>query len=155
MKSLNKKNQLGLTLITSLIMLLMMTLIGVTAVKLSSIDLLVAHNYQQQLEVYQEAETKIRRDVSFYRLHEWMINNQHPPVSEKDNIETKAEVMDLNRQYPCKGTGNLANSLGPDAPACRLFMFSIDANMKGAGAREHHYQGAGKQFPNQSKGSYY
>lgn len=55
MNIMNKKNQSGLTLITSLMMLLAMTILGITAVKLSSVDLLVAHNYQQPLSVYQEA----------------------------------------------------------------------------------------------------
>jgi len=136
-------------------MLLVMTIIGVTAIKISSVDLLVASNYQQQLSVYQEAETKIKRDVSFYRLHDWMMDDKQPPVSTKAKMTSNAEVTDLERDYPCKGRSNLANSLGPDAPNCKLFMFAVDANIKGTGAKENHYQGAGKQFPNQSNGSYY
>ena len=155
MKIINIKSQSGITLITSLMMLVAMTIIGVTAVKLSTVDLLVAHNYQQQLSVYQEAETKIRRDVSFYRLHDWMMEDKQPPDTSKDSMVTKASVSDLERSYPCKGQNNLANSLGPDAPSCKVFLFSIDSNMEGTGAKESHYQGAGKQFPNQSNGSYY
>ena len=155
MKIRNIKNQSGITLITSLILLVAMTLIGVTAVKLSTIDLMVAHNYQQQLSVYQEAETKIRREVSFYRLHDWMMEDKQPPETKVDSIVSKASVSDLERSYPCKGKSHLANSIGPDAPACKVFLFSIDSDMKGTGARESHYQGAGKQFPNQSNGSYY
>ena len=155
MNAIRKKNQSGITLITSLMMLLVMTIIGVTAIKISSVDLLVASNYQQQLSVYQEAETKIKRDVSFYRLHDWMMDDKQPPVSTKAKMTSNAEVTDLERDYPCKGRSNLANSLGPDAPNCKLFMFAVDANIKGTGAKENHYQGAGKQFPNQSNGSYY
>jgi len=147
--------QSGITLITSLIMLLAMTIIGVTAIKISSIDLLVANNYQQQLSVYQEAETKIRRDVSFYRLHDWMMDDKQPPTTTKEKMVTNAKVTDLNRDYPCKGKSNLANSLGPDAPSCKLFLFAIDSNLQGTGAQERHYKGAGKQFPNQSNGSNY
>ena len=155
MNIMNKKNQSGLTLITSLMMLLAMTILGITAVKLSSVDLLVAHNYQQQLSVYQEAETKIRREVSFFRLHDWMMDDKQPPDTTTDAMVSKASVTDLKRSYPCKGKSNLANSLGPDSPACKVFLFSIDADMQGTGAKESHYQGAGKQFPNQSNGSYY
>jgi hypothetical protein len=151
----SKKRQSGITLITSLMMLLAMTLIGVTAVRISSVDLLVAHNYQQQLSVYQEAETKIRREVSFYRLHDWMMADKQPPETLKDKMTSTAAVSDLDRSYPCKGRSSLANSLGPDAPACKVFLFTIDSDMKGTGAKESHYQGAGKQFPNQSNGSYY
>ena len=149
------KQQSGITLITSLMMLLAMTIIGVTAIRLSTVDLLVANNYQQQLAVYQEAETKIRREVSFYRLHSWMTEDKQPPETRKEAMVSNAEVTDLDRRYPCKGRSNLANSLGPDSPACKVFLFSVDANMEGTGARENHYQGAGKQFPNQSNGSYY
>lgn len=155
MKIINKKNQSGITLITSLMMLLTMTIIGITAVKVSSVDLLVSNNYQQQLSVYQEAETKIKREVSFYRLHDWITDDKQPPVTTKDLMVSNAEVVNLEREYPCKGRSNLANSLGPDAPACKLFMFAVDANIKGTGAKENHYQGSGKQFPNQSNGSYY
>ena len=151
----SKKRQSGITLITSLMMLLAMTIIGVTAVRISSVDLLVAHNYQQQLSVYQEAETKIRREVSFYRLHDWMMADKQPPDTQKDSMVSKAAVSDLERSYPCKGRSSLANSLGPDAPACKVFLFTIDSDMKGTGAKESHYKGAGKQFPNQSNGSYY
>lgn len=155
MNGINKKNQSGITLITSLMMLLTMTIIGVTAIKISSVDLLVANNFQQQLAVYQEAETKSRREVNFLRLHSWMMDEQQPPTTTKNSLVSKASVVDLERQYPCKGQSNLANSLGPDAPACKVFMFSIDAKMNETGAKEKHFNGSGKQFPNQSNGSYY
>ena len=155
MNMVSKKRQMGLTLITSLILLLGMTIIGVTAVRLSTVDLRVAHNYQQQLSVYQEAETKIQREVSFYRLHDWMMEDKQPPDTHKDSMTSKASVSDLERSYPCKGRSSLANSLGPDAPACKVFLFTIDSEMEGSGAKESHFKGAGKQFPNQSNGSYY
>lgn len=155
MKIVSSNRQSGVTLITSLMLLLVMTITGVTAVKLSTIDLLIAHNYQQQLSVFQEAETKIRREASFDRLYNWMMEDKQPPDTSKGVTVSKAAVAGLDRSYPCKGRGHLANSLGPDAPVCKVFLFSIDARMKGTGAKESLYQGAGKQFPNQSSGSYY
>lgn len=151
----NIKRQSGITLITSLMMLLAMTIIGITAMKISSIDLLVANNYQEQLVVYQEAKTKTRREVSFYRLHDFVMSDKQPPNTTKDAMVTKVEVTNLNSEYPCKGKNYLANSLGPGAPACKLFMFAVDADMKGSGAKEKHYQGSGKQYPNESNGSAY
>ncbi|MGB1310497.1 MAG: pilus assembly PilX family protein [Leucothrix sp.] len=154
MNKINKK-QSGITLITSLMMLLVMTIIGVTAIKISSVDILVAHNYQQRLSVYQEAETKVSNDVDFHRLHNWIMKDESPPVTTKGAVTAIAEVTDLKREYNCKGRSNLAQSLGPNAPTCKLFMFSIDARMKGSSIKENHYKGAGKRFPNQSNGSYY
>jgi len=151
----NIKRQSGITLITSLMMLLAMTIIGVTAIKVSSVDLLIASNYQEQLSAHQEAKTKTRREVSFYRLHDFVMAETQPPNTVKGAMVSKAEVTNLNSEYPCKGRSFLANSLGPDAPPCRLFMFAVDANLKGSGAKENHYQGAGKQYPNQSNGSNY
>jgi len=136
-------------------MLLAMTIIGITAIKISSVDLLIASNFQQQLSVYQAAETKIQSDVNFYHLYNWMMDDKQPPASIKDRMISNAEVADLKRDYPCKGRSNLANSLGPDSPTCKLFLFAIDAKIKGTGVKENHYKGAGKQFPNQSNGSYY
>lgn len=151
----NIRRESGITLITSLMMLLAMTIIGVTAIKISSVDLLVAKNYQEQLSAHQEAKTKTRREVSFYRLHDFVMQDIQPPDTTKGAMVSKAEVTNLNSEYPCKGRSNLANSLGPDAPACKLFMFAIDADMKGSGARENHFQGAGKQYPSESNGSSY
>ena len=149
------KKQSGITLITSLVMLLVMTVLGITAIKLSTIDLIVAKNYQQQLAVYQAAESALRKDVKFYHLFEWMLDNtKHPGESTDDGVVSETLVVDLDRDYICKGRQNLATSIGPDSPSCKLFMFTIDSYLEGTGAKARHYQGAGKQVPNASKGSY-
>ncbi len=147
--------QSGITLVTSLVMLLVVTLLGITAIKLSKTDLIVARNYQQQLTVYQAAETKLRQDVNFYHLYEWMLDNtKHPEKAEDQNLVSETLVVDLGRKYICKGRLSRAASIGPDAPPCKLFMFKIDSYLEGTGAKDSHYQGAGKQIPNASRGSY-
>ena len=149
------KKQSGITLITSLVMLLVMTVIGLTAIRLSTIDLVVAKNYQHQLTVYQAAESALRKDVNFYHLYEWMLDNtKHPGETTDEGVVSETLVVDLEKDYICKGRQNQATSIGPDAPSCKLFMFTIDSHLEGTGAKDRHYQGAGKQVPNASKGSY-
>lgn len=151
--NINKNKQSGITLITSLMMLLVMTIIGVTAIKISSIDLLIANNYQKKLQVYQAAESKIQKDVDFYWLYTWITTDANAPVDHATDIVAKSEVVDIDKEYQCT-PNNLATSLGPDSTPCRIFMFKIEASMKTNGAKEAHYQGAGKLTPNISKGSY-
>ena len=149
----NKNKQAGITLITSLMMLLVMTIIGVTAIKISSMDLLIADNYQKKLQVYQAAESKIQKDADFYSLYTWMTTQQNAPTDKKNDITTTSEIVDLQDQYQCT-PNNLATSLGPDSTPCNIYMFQIEASMSGSGAKDFHYQGAGKLVPNVSKGSF-
>ena len=151
--SINKNKQAGITLITSLVMLLAMTIIGLTAIKISSVDLLIANNYQKKLHVYQAAESKIQKDADFYWLFQWMQTAVNAPVDDSKDIISTSEIVDLEDDYPCT-PNDLATSLGPDSTPCRIYMFQIEAAMKSSGAKEDHYQGAGKLFPNISKGSF-
>lgn len=151
--NINKNKQAGITLITSLMMLLVLTILGVTAIKISSVDLLIADNYQKKLSAYQAAESKIQDDVDFFWLYKWMTTAVNSPDGDSGNMVTKAKIVDLDRSYQCS-PNNLATSLGPDSTPCKIFMFKIDASMKSSGAKETHFQGAGKLTPNLSKGSY-
>ena len=150
---INKNKQSGMTLFTSLMMLLVMTILGVTAIKISSVDLLIANNYQKKLQVYQAAESKIQKDVDFYWLYRWMTTDANAPTDDEDGVVSKSEVLDVGEEYQCT-PNNLATSLGPDSTPCRIYMFQVEASMKSTGARAAHYQGAGKLTPNTSKGSY-
>ena len=81
-------------------------------------------------------------------------NKKQPGTSEAEGVVSGTLVLDLDKNYICKGRSNQATSIGPDSPPCRLFMFTIDSHLQGTGARERHFQGAGKQVPNMSRGSY-
>lgn len=147
------RTQAGMTLVTSLMMLLVMTILGVTAIRLSSVDLLIANNYQHQLSVYQAAKSANSTNSNLYNLYTWITVKQDPAdISEKE-VVSKTGVADLDIQYPCRGRGDLASSIGPNAPPCNLYMFSIDSRIKGTGAKDTHYQGAGKEVPNTTKSS--
>jgi Tfp pilus assembly protein PilX len=149
----NKNKQSGMTLITSLMMLLVLTILGVTAMKISTVDLLIANNYQKKLQVYQAAESKIQKDVDFYWLYQWMTTDVNAPTDDAKDIVSSSEIVDLDDSYQCT-PNDLATSLGPDSTPCRIYMFQVSSSMKTSGAKETHYQGAGKLTPNLSKGSF-
>ena len=151
--NINKNKQLGMTLITSLMMLLVLTILGVTAMKISTMDLIIANNYQKTLQVYQAAESKIQKDADFYWLYQWMITDVNAPDDDARDIVSTSEIVDLDKEYQCT-PNNLATSLGPDSTPCRIFMFQVRASMKTSGAKAAHFQGAGKLTPNLSKGSF-
>jgi Tfp pilus assembly protein PilX len=151
--NINKNKQVGMTLITSLMMLLVLTILGVTAIKISSVDLLIADNYQKKLSAYQAAESKIQKDVDFYWLYRWITTASNSPDGDSGTMVTTAKIVDLDRSYQCN-PNNLATSIGPDSTPCKIFMFHVEAAMKSSGAKESHFQGAGKLTPNLSKGSF-
>lgn len=145
--------QSGMTLVTSLMMLLVMTILGVTAIRLSSVDLLIANNYQQQLSVYQAAKSANSANSNLYNLYHWITDKENPSDIEEGGTVATTLVQDLEMQYICRGRGGLANSIGPNATPCKLYMFSVDSRIKGTGAKDTHYQGAGKEVPNTSSSS--
>lgn len=142
-----------MTLVTSLMMLIVMTVLGITAMKLSAVDLIVAKNHQHQLTVYQAAESSLRKDVNFFNWYQWMLDNtQHPGETDNEGLVTDTQVVDLDRYYICKGRSGLASSIGSNSPPCKLYMFSIDSRLQGTGAKDRHFQGAGKEVPTPSGG---
>lgn len=148
--TLNKQS--GVTLITSLMMLIVMTVLGITAMKLSSVDLVVAKNHQHQLSVYQEAVTSLRRDVTFFNWFQWASseNDVQPSVRNSKGLVTNTQIVDLDQYYMCKGRLGSASSIGSNSPSCKLYMFSIDSHLEGTGAKDTHYQGVGKEVPKPS-----
>jgi len=157
----NKQHkQQGATLITALMMLLVLTILGISAVKMTTLNILVAGNEQQKMMLFQTAETDLVNMTTPVKLYtplvdklfdqdtgEYLVPNPTNPLS----AET---ITDTGKIYSCEGISGLAVSLGPDMPPCQMYDFQIRARAANRGARDTHHRGAGKEVPNPKKNSY-
>jgi hypothetical protein len=147
----NTSSQQGASLLVGLVILLVISILGVSSVRLSILDTLMASNDEQQMLVTQTSETAKKQVVYFYHLFKWISEGENP-----DDITTTIKsthissriTLDSGEFYPCFGQAGEAMSLGPAAPKCRVFSFEIDSKIAGTGAQEKLVKGEGKEFPN-------
>lgn len=146
----------GATLISSLSILLVLTIVGISSARMSIIDIKVASNDEQQMMLYQEAENTLKTITRPEKLYAWMEAKRSGDIGIADiitsELNAKTDITALNREYACIGNGG-AVSIGPEVPVCNLYDFHIDIKKKGLGAREVHHRGAGKEAPH-NDGSY-
>ena len=168
------KRQEGVTLFTSLVFLTLMTIITVSATKISMVDILVAGNDQQQMEIFHATENELTNftatamlSVPLERQDEGQtFGNGGGTVNGIDSDDntfsfagapagTAEVITDLEEEYACLRDG-MGSSIGPGAPNCRLYDFQIrKTSNKNKSVRDQHHRGAGKMVPNsKSKGSY-
>lgn len=164
-KSISFTNkQRGATLITSLVFLSLMTIVGVSASKISILDVLVAGNEQQRMLLFQETENDLKDLTSVPKLYKPMIGAAgasfsastgayvFPTSSEKPHVSEK--ITDKKKRYSCGGFSGKAVSIGPSVPPCDLYDFQVNATKLGSSAKDRHNRGAGKEKPNPKKDSY-
>ncbi len=146
-----KSSQLGASLLVGLVILLVISILGISSVRLSILDTLMASNDEQQMLVTQTSETARKKVVNFYHLFKWIKNGDIPnevtTTIKSTHIVSKVD-LDSGEFYPCFGQIGEAMSLGPAAPKCRVFSFKIDSKIIGTGAQETLVKGEGKEFPN-------
>lgn len=165
--SIKRSKQQGATLITSMMMLLVMTIIGIAAVKMSSIDIIIAGNDQQRLMLMQETESELVNLSTPGKLLDPLIgefvgseqalfdaDTKSYRVPEPRNPTSIEIITDLEKLYSCEGFSGLAVSMGPDVPPCRLYDFQVRTKKANSGAKELRRRGAGKEVPNIGKNSY-
>lgn len=154
----NIKKQRGATLFTSLVFLILMTIVSVTAAKVSLVDVLVAGNNQQTMELFQETSNDLKAHADPAVLlpilqtegisQAWVEN-----LTDPNNPNQEETVQNRLKEYNCSGNG-LATSVGPDTPPCFLFDFSVTNTKKDSSAKEIHIRGAGKEFPRVTRNNY-
>lgn len=154
------KQQGATTLLIALFILFVLTIVGISAVKITSLETLIAGNDQQQMILFQETETRLKQLSSIHRLSQTFTNTgftsnddadpQQYIFSEADKWKGFTEtIQDMQASYPCE-QGGRAMSLGPNMPVCDLYNFEINAKKRNMGAKDIHHSGAGKMVP--SKG---
>ena len=151
----NKRKQKGIALLMSLIMLLVITVIGVGAVKMSLNDTQIAGNTIYEGIVFQGAESGLNRSLSNSDLYDLKI-----PATDRlttntiDDlpVETVIGGGKLNTEGSIKyelTSGNLVISSIPNSTEFQYQVFTVSAESKlqGTAARDRHSEGRALQVP--------
>jgi len=154
--------QKGATLFTALVFLTLMTIVSVSATKISMLDILVASNNQQNMLLFQSTSNQLKETATINNLQLTFTEDGFTGnVSGNDNLfefddspeNIEERITDMTLEYPCERQG-AASSIGPNAPACDLYDFQVRSSLNNSSARDQHNRGAGKMVPNSgSKGS--
>ena len=159
--------QQGATLITALMMLLVMTILGISAVKMSSISILIAGNDQQKLMLMQETETTLNNLATPGKLIDPLIHEEIDGEEARFDAQTNEykvpnpfksnmteTITDKEVLYGCEGFNGKAVSIGSDVPPCHLYDFNVKALNPSSRTRVERSRGAGKEVPNIAKHSF-
>ncbi len=158
-----KKKQQGVTLITVLVFLVIMTIVSVSASKIAITDIRMSGNDQQQAQLYQSTATELRRLTTVLELYQPLVDKTFSASTGKytltdspygvTEVITDTSKGDLNKYYECGGFDNKAVTIGPGASPCYLYDFDVNAKLANSSAKERHRRGAGKEKPNPRKNS--
>lgn len=156
--------QKGATLITTLTFLALMTIVSVSATKISILDILASSNELQKSILFQQAENGLKKITTVSKLYKPLTKKDGASFSAStgiyhlpDNLlgsDTKLQITDKNKRYECNGFNGKAISLGPSVPRCDLYDFGAKVKKLNSGASDRHNRGAGKEKPNPLKNSY-
>jgi len=156
--------QRGATLFTALTFLLLMTIVTVSASKISFQDTYIANNTQQKQLLFQQTENDLSQLTKVVELYVPLTGEGGAEFDDatgvyklpidNDKLGTSQEITDLKKQYQCGGFDGKAISIGPDTNHCFLYDFQVNSRARNTGARDRHNRGAGKEKPNPGKHSY-
>lgn len=156
--------QKGATLFTALVLLTLMTIVSVSAAKLSILDVLMAGNNQQKMELYQQTSNDLIGLTSVVELYKPMlkipghffdpITGIYSLLKNPAKPYTEMQITDPSKSYSCNGFNGQATSIGPNVPPCDLYDFQVKSTKGNSSVRDRHNRGAGKEKPNPKKNSY-
>lgn len=151
----NKQNfmsnkQRGATLFTALVFITLMTLVGVSAAKISMLDVLIAGNNQQQVMLYQQTENELTTLTTPVKLLRTLALKG---ISDEWVYQVTATKKITNKvtKYDCEA-GGAATSIGSgNTSKCLLFDFEARERVPNSSANDKHNRGAGKEIPDISR----
>jgi len=159
-KIVTLKHQQGATMVTTLVFLLLMTIVTVSASKISILDMLVSSNNLRQMEIFQQTENDLKLLTTPVKLLEAYNANEHLipwgyDVDDQGNIDanTTKSIESRDLRYSCGGFNGLAISIGPSESPCYLYDFEANSSISNTGVRDKHLRGAGKEFPDGARNS--
>ncbi len=150
--------QQGATMVTTLVFLLLMTIVTVSASKMSILDMLVSSNNQRQIEVFQQTGNNLKLLTTPIKFFEAFSANEHGAPWEYNLVDTskpntQQHIESRHLKYICGGFNGEAVSIGSSQSPCYLYDFKVKSSIPNSGVRDKHSRGAGKEFPDSSKNS--
>ena len=169
----SKNQQQGAVLVWGMVILLTLTLIGIAATRMATVDSRIAGNQMTYMLTFQGADSMLNKSRSLYEV---MMTVQKGTAENgihrvrKMNDMSAAEAGTWNDGYtdntsgvavtaqssmgdesgcpPLKGIA-MTTEMTPDAGgiACRVFTTDADASLSGTGAQSRHSEGVLKPVP--------
>ena len=157
--------QQGSVLLWGLVLLLVLTVIGVAATRMSAIDTRIAGNQMLYMLTFQNADAMLRRSFSLYQV--WQTANHGTSPSQYDKYAVKVRELDeytdeinhvrslgtmaMSEAESCPPLTNIAMSTEMTSDSgsltCRVFTTNAQSNLAGTGARSTHSEGILKPVP--------
>ncbi|MDQ5767333.1 pilus assembly PilX family protein [Thiothrix subterranea] len=169
----SKNQQQGAVLVWGMVILLTLTVIGIAATRMATVDSRIAGNQMMYMLTFQGADSMLNKSRSLYEV---MMTVQHGVAENGINRVRKMDDMNAtkagtwNDGYtentsgvavtaqssmgdesgcpPLKGIA-MTTEMTPDAGgiACRVFTTNADASLSGTGAQSTHSEGVLKPVP--------
>jgi len=146
-----KSKQEGATLMVVMSFLVLMTIVTVSATKISILDVLISGNDQQRVVAYTATENNLTLHAQTSALNEAFSNDGFDNIKQQYEMDDSTTaitklITDMTQIYTCERDG-VASSVGGGAPDCKLYDFQIFLNQQNTGVRANHHKGGGKMVP--------
>ncbi|OQX10273.1 MAG: hypothetical protein BWK73_20710 [Thiothrix lacustris] len=166
MQTSNKKQQ-GAVLMWGMVLLLTMTVIGIAATRMATVDSRIAGNQMTTMLTFQGADSMLRLSTSLYQVLQTAQFGTTPTVGYGKNkvkvlqlddfddtaasgvvVKGESGMSEEDGCPPLKGIA-MTTEMTPDAGgiACRIFTTDADASLSGTGAQSQHSEGVLKPVP--------
>jgi len=157
----SSKEQQGVVLIWALAILLILTLLSVSSVKVANINTQMSGNSLASMMVFQGVESTLSRTANMHYIHQAAINtpgrNKAVPTADLPNeavsggsLSSTASVAYVGYSAcPAVNGVAMSTSASPNAGGitCQIYQVDAEARLRGTGARAQHVLGIAKVVP--------
>lgn len=156
----------GAVLLWGLVILLVLTVMGIAATRMASVDSRIAGNQMMYMLTFEGADSMLRKSISLYEVMQTAKNGTTPSTA-YDKYKVKALQLSTFAETtsgvnvtgesamgeeegcpPLKGIA-MTTEMTPDAGgiSCRVFTTDARASLSGTGANSDHSEGVLKPVP--------
>ncbi len=159
-QTIAKHHQQGVALLMALIMLLLMTILGVSAVRMSGVDTQIAGNSIFSMMVFQGAESALGRSISadsttrkWYYIKEASdrVGKQQVDTSNfPDELVTGGAKLDSEITVEYEGilNGPVFNNVANSSDfKYQVFRYTANSKLQATSAQDRHSEGRAAQMP--------
>ncbi|MGB3916482.1 hypothetical protein J9253_02180 [Thiothrix litoralis] len=161
-----RKQERGAVLVWGLVILLTMTVIGIAATRMATVDSRIAGNQMMSMLTFQGADSMLRKSISLYQVMQTAQTGTTPSGAYNKNKVKELQLSTFSEATsgvkvtgesamseeegcpPLKGIA-MTTEMTPDAGgiSCRVFTTEANASLSGTGARSEHSEGVLKPVP--------
>lgn len=155
-----RQNQKGVALIMALIMLLLITMLGVSAVRMSGLDTQIAGNNMFSMMVFQGAESALGRSISAdSTTRKWYYLKEASDRTGQEQIDTSSfpdELVtggaklesEITVEYESILNGPVFNNVANSSEfKYQVFKYSANSKLQSTAASDTHTEGRAAQMP--------